>query len=180
MSAPVTRHLAVLLALAAGTAERLHAQAVPAPLDRAALEKMSRCDLDAVFAGGRAEGLPIGAGRGHILWVAGARYPKLRANLQESVWKGKVFHADGRFENQWVGTRAIKSRAALGESWLDGGPCVVLEYPAGTPVFSNARDELREVAPGVWLGRYYDRCPCPKLNSYFVLEFPCGGGRGCR
>ena len=59
---------------------------------------------------------------------------------------------------------------ALGDSWLDGRPCQVMEYPAGTPLFGNVRDELRELSPGLWLGMYYEREPHPKLRGYFALE----------
>ena len=31
-------------------------------------------------------------------------------------------------------------------------------------------DELREIAPNVFLGRFYERGPCPKLKGYFVLR----------
>ena len=33
--------------------------------------------------------------------------------------------------------------------------------------------DLRELAPGVFLGRFSKRCPCQELEGYFVLEFGC-------
>ena len=100
--------------------------------------------------------------------------PRLRARLNGVAWKGKVFRPDGTYINQWVGFRAIEGTVALGPSWYDGKPCVVVDHPPGTKVFGNARDELREVAPGLWLGRFYEVCPCGKLQGYFVLEMTCG------
>ena len=81
------------------------------------------------------------------------KLPRLRARLQGLAWKGKVFHPDGTFINQWAGFRAISSHVAEGPSWFDGRPCIVLEYPPGTAVFGNARDEIRQVGPNLWLGR---------------------------
>jgi hypothetical protein len=138
------------------------------------LAKCSLDELDALFAAGSVEELPVGQGRGRILLRVDGRMPRVRARLQGVVWKGKYFRPDGTFVNQWAGFRAISSRVELGESWLDGRPCLVLEYPPGTPVFGNARDELRQVAPGLWLGRFYARCPCGRLEGYFVLEVDCG------
>jgi hypothetical protein len=137
------------------------------------LARLDRDQLDAVFATGAASQPPVGLARGRILLRVDGNLPRVRARFQGLVWKGKVFHDDGTFINQWAGFRAIASRVEVGPSWHDGQPCLILEYPPGTPVFGNARDELREVAPGVWLGRFYAICPAGKLEGYFVLEATC-------
>jgi hypothetical protein len=137
------------------------------------LARLDRDQLDAVFAAGATPEPPVGFGRGRILLRVDGKMPRVRARLQGLAWKGKVFHADGTFVNQWAGFRAIASRVEVGPSWYDGRPCVVLAYPPGTPVFGNARDELREVAPGLWLGRFYAVCPCGHLEGYFALEITC-------
>jgi len=134
------------------------------------LGRMSLTELDQVFAGGKVCALPIGLGRGRVLLVVTANCPRVRACLNSIVWKGKYFYCDGRFTNQWCGFRAVESDVTVGPSWYDGQPAIVLEYQPDAAVFSNARDELREVAPGVILGRFYERCPCPTLQGYFVLE----------
>jgi hypothetical protein len=137
------------------------------------LAQLGRDQLDAVFATGTANEPPVGFARGHILLRAEGTLPRVRARLQGLAWKGKVFHPDGTFINQWAGFRAIASHVEVGPSWHDGQPCLILEYPPGTPVFGNARDELREVSPGLWLGRFYAICPSGKLEGYFVLETTC-------
>jgi hypothetical protein len=137
------------------------------------LARLDRDQLDAAFATGTAGESPVGFGRGRILLRVDGKMPRVRARLQGLAWKGKVFRPDGTFINQWAGFRAIASRVEVGPSWYDGRPCLVLEYPPGTPVFGNARDELREVAPGLWLGRFYAVCPSGKLEGYFVLEMTC-------
>jgi hypothetical protein len=48
-----------------------------------------------------------------------------------------------------------------------------MEYAPETPVFANTRDELREVAPGLYMGPLYDRFPCPRLRGYIALEANC-------
>jgi hypothetical protein len=132
--------------------------------------RMELGELDQLFVRGQVGSQPVGSLRGPVLYVADARFPRGKAHLLGVVWKGKNFHADGSFDNQWIGFSAISSRIATGPSWFDGQPCFVLEYPPGTAVFGNARDEIREIAPGLFLGRFYERCPCPKFQGYFVLE----------
>jgi hypothetical protein len=137
------------------------------------LARLDRTQLDAIFATGTASESPVGFARGRILLRVDCRRPRVRAYLQGLAWKGKVFHPDGTFINQWAGFRAISSCVEIGPSWYDGQPCLVLAYPPGTPIFGNARDELREVSPGLWLGRFYAICPSGKLEGYFALEMTC-------
>jgi len=137
------------------------------------LAQLDRDQLDAIFATGTASEAPVGFGRGRILLRVDGKMPRVRARLQGFAWKGKVFHPDGTFINQWAGFRAIASRVEIGPSWYDGRPCLVLAYPPGTPIFGNARDELREISPGLWLGRFYAICPSGKLEGYFSLDMTC-------
>jgi hypothetical protein len=46
---------------------------------------------------------------------------------------------------------------------------VVLQYPPGTPIFANMRDEIRQVGPDVWMGMFFDR-DCKKFRGFFALE----------
>jgi hypothetical protein len=146
------------------------------------LRRLTAEELEQWFAQGRVDNLPVGAFHGTVLLQIDARLPRLRARLASVVWKGKVFEPDGSFINQWAGFRAVPSQVAVGASWYDGQSCLVLEYPANSAVFANTRDELREIAPGVFLGRFYERCLCPKLQGYFILEMECvrkGDSCGC-
>jgi hypothetical protein len=140
------------------------------------LRRLSPEQLDQLFAQGRACELPVGAYRGTVLLEVEAHLPRVRARISSALWKGKEFAPDGDFTNRWfAGIRAVPSHAALETSWYDNQPCVALEYPPGSALFANTRDELREIAPGIWLGRFYERCPCPKLQGYFILEGDCCG-----
>lgn len=142
---------------------------IPVPATPEGLGRLTVGQLDAVFGCGSVGVLPVGLGSGRVLVRTDTRMPQARARLQSLVWKGKFFRCDGTFTNQWLGFRAVDSVVQLGTSWYDGQPCILLDYPPDAPVFGNARDELREIAPGVLLGRFYERCPQPKLQGYFVL-----------
>ncbi len=145
------------------------ALAAPCAITEAELNRLCAAELEQLFAGGKVGAMPVGPVRGRVLLVTSAPNPRLRAQLMNAVWKGKVFCPDGSFTNQWLGFQAVPSHAIIAPSWFDDQPCFVLEYPPGSPVFANTRDEFREIAPGLFLGRFYQRCPCPKLQGYFVL-----------
>jgi hypothetical protein len=142
--------------------------------------KLGECELEQLFAQADAGPIPVGFGRGRVLVLTNTRHPRMKAHLNNVVWKGKVFACDGYFTNQWLGFQMSASHAGHGSSWYDGKPCVVMEYPPGTPVFANTRDELRRIGPNLFLGRFYDRCPCPKLRGFFVLQFDSPGCCDCR
>jgi hypothetical protein len=142
------------------------------------LQRMSPCELEALFRAAEV-GTPLcGAGYGRLLYSTGGRHPWLTLHLSNVVWRGKVATPDGHFVNRWLGgIRAIDSWYTIGPSWVDGRPAVVMEYPPGTPLLENTHDELREVAPGLYLGPLYDRFPCPRLRGYLVVQVsPCGHG----
>jgi hypothetical protein len=142
--------------------------------------KLGECELEQLFGQADAGPIPVGFGRGRVLVLTNTRLPRMKARLNNVVWKGKVFANDGHFTNQWLGFQASASHAEHGTSWYDGKPCVVMEYPPGTPVFANTRDELRQIGPNLYLGRFYDRCPSPKLRGFFVLQFDSPGCCDCR
>lgn len=146
-----------------------------APLTVKQVLRMSPCELDQLFASGVLCEHPVGPWHGKIILRVDKRHPYRTARVQGLVWKGKEFYPDGAFTNRWLGFRAISSHVHVGPSWFDGKPCLILDYPPGTPVFGNARDELRLIAPAMILGRFYERCPCPKHQGYFVLQPKCGG-----
>jgi hypothetical protein len=145
------------------------------------LRRMSCCELAELFGRAECGPMPHGCLRGHVLVMTNTRLPRVKARLSGAVWKGKCFADDGSFINQWVGFKALDSHAGPGTSWADGKPCIVMEYRPGTPLFANTRDELRQVGPGLYLGRLYDRCPCPKFRGFLALEVECKCERGrCR
>ena len=135
----------------------------------AALHAATPCCWEALFRQGALGCGPLGPTRGAVLYADG-KLPRLRARLQGVVWKGKTFHGDGTFTNRWLGgVHAVSAGAHVEPSWLDGQPCLVMQYAPDAPVFGNVRDELRQIAPDVWLGRSYDVVTGHPKN-WFVLR----------
>jgi hypothetical protein len=67
--------------------------------------------------------------------------------------------------------RVVRAQVYQGPSWLDGQPSLILDYSQTSRVYENNRDEIRQVAPGLWLGIMYDRTTSPPgLVMYFALE----------
>jgi len=139
------------------------------------LQRMSACELAALYE--RSEvGTPFsGRMEGKILKMTDAKFPKLRVAASNFAWRGKTAEPDGHFVNRWVGgVEKIGSQYVVGPSWADGKPAIVVEYPRDTKLLWNMRDEVREVAPGLYMGPIYDRCPCPKFRGYLALQAACG------
>jgi len=135
----------------------------------AALREATPCCWEALFRQGTLGCGPLGPTRGAVLYADG-KHPRLKAHLQGVVWKGKTFHCDGTFTNSWLGgIQAVSAGVCVEPSWLDGQPCLVMQYAPDTPVFGNVRDELREIAPDVWLGHSYDAATGHQKN-WFVLR----------
>jgi hypothetical protein len=86
------------------------------------------------------------------------------------VWKGKDFHDDGTFTNAWLGgLRASSAGTWVGPSVTDGQPALLVRYPRRFQAFGRDYDELRELTPGVWLGRRYD-ATSGRPKNWFLLE----------
>jgi len=134
------------------------------------LHEATPCCWESLFRQGALGCGPVGPTRGAVLYADG-KHPRLKARLQGIVWKGKTFHGDGTFTNRWLGgVHAVSAGVRVEPSWLDGQPCLVMQYAPDAPVFGNVRDELRQIAPDVWLGRSYDGAT-GHLKNWFVL---CG------
>jgi hypothetical protein len=74
--------------------------------------------------------------------------------------------------NQWCGFQAVHARVCYGLSWLDGRPSIIMDYEGISPlVWAHVRDEIREVAPGLYLGIMFRRTSCEsEMKLFFVLE----------
>jgi hypothetical protein len=145
-----------------------------------ALQRLGPCQFAALYA--RADlGRPLaGVAQGRLLYLTD-RNARLRVRLANAVWRGKLACEDGAFVNRWIGgVRAIGSHYVVGPSWIDGRPCIIMEYAPGTALFANMHDELREIAPGLYLGPVFERFPCPKFRGWVALQVDvCHGSRPC-
>ena len=136
---------------------------------RLALQRETICGWDELFRHGTATGEPCGKTKGTVL-LADGPMPRLKARMQNLAWKGKTFPGDGTIINRWpVGIEAVTAQNSMGTSLFDGQPCLVMQYAPDAPVFPGVRDELREIAPGTWLGRNYDGSS-GAFKGYFLLQ----------
>ncbi len=137
------------------------------------LRAMTAEQLDETFAAAGVTSLPHGRGRGLALAKTGTAFGRAFTNgVARTSWKGKDFAPDGGSLRNLLGPfglRAIGAAVFIGDSWADGRPCVVLDYSRTSWVARWVRDEVREVAPGVYLGIVFVRSR--RLPLRFVLEF---------
>jgi hypothetical protein len=165
------RLVVACIGLAFLTAGRATAQSSPITL--AQLSKMNVDELTHLFEQASPGEIPRGYARGKVLLLTDSKRPRLQARLANLAWKGKHFEADGAYINQWPGFQALRGQAELGISSYDGKPCLLLQYPPETPLFGNTYDEMRQIAPGLYLARLYERCPCPHFNGYIAIQVCC-------
>lgn len=133
--------------------------------------------LEALYRGAGAGSQPIGPLAGRAIPAPGTRKTLRQSKLIGLLWKGKEFPGDGTMVNRLaLGVKAVRADMYNGESWLDGGPSIVLDYANTSRLFGKARDEMREIAPGLYLGITYIRqCPGPKLATFYTIQAspPC-------
>jgi hypothetical protein len=125
-------------------------------LDERALLAMPNTKLDELFRRSGAGSIPLGDCKGTVLVFTGSRLaPVAAAFCRAVVWQGKVFPPDGRQVVNRVspfGICAVRAAVSLGRSWVDDGECVVIDYSRTSIVACWVRDEIRLVAPGLYLG----------------------------
>lgn len=136
------------------------------------LQLMGPAELEAVYQQGIAAAIPPGRVRGTALLAPGTRRSRLLSRGARLVWQGKVFAADQSTAiNRFFGLRAVRAAVYRGPSWYDGQPSLVLDYQQTSRVYASNRDEIRQVAPGLFLGLMYNRNTLPPpIVMYFALE----------
>jgi hypothetical protein len=148
------------------------------PLCFERLACMTWPELEAVYRRAEAGAVPRGYARGLAVYCTDDRLAAVRTRASRTVWHGKVFDpCDGTLVNQWCGFRAVRARVSYGPSCLDGRPSIVMDYRGMSRVWADVRDEVREVAPGLYVGRMYRLRRCgPEFKLYFILQ-ACGPAR---
>lgn len=143
------------------------------PLDAEQLLKMTQQQLDDLFKAHPAGPIPNGPAKGTAIIAPGTVYsPEIAQFVNFFVWEGKTFDAEhGVLTNRLLhfGVRAIVAEVYKDKSWLDGQECIVLDYSKTSLVAQWIRDEIRQIQPGLYLGKvYWSRT---RLID-FCLEFP--------
>jgi hypothetical protein len=134
---------------------------------------MSGQQLDDIFRNSPAGKIPEGEGAGTAIIAPGT---KISDNIAHFVthfaWQGKVFDpAKGQLRNKILplGHKAIVAKVYKDKSWFDQKECIVLDYAKTSFLAKKIRDEIREVAPGIYLGIVYWG---KKKLIHFALKFP--------
>lgn len=118
---------------------------------------MSGDELDELFRGSPPGEIPDGEANGQVL--IGAENDTLSGTAAKVAhlvaWQGKVFDRDkGELLNKIgpLGLKAIRAKVYKEPSWFDGKETIVLDYSDTSLVAHWVRDEIREVAPFLYLG----------------------------
>lgn len=134
---------------------------------------MSQAQLDELFKASPSGDIPNGAAKGTAIVAPGTTYSdEVAGFIKKFGWQGKVFDAaKGQLKNRvtQASIEAIVAKVYKAPSWLDGKECIVLDYSDTSLLARLIRDEIRQVQPGLYLGKVYwgkDRL------IDFALEFP--------
>lgn len=141
----------------ASTKRRL-ASAAPAVIGSNDLPRMSQQELDALFSRSPAGPTPSGVAAGSAIVAPGTRIAPGLVSLLHLAWRGKVFYPEQADLLNRVGPFGLliaRARVYRDASWMDKRETIVLDYSVSSLPFRAVRDEIREVAPGLYLGVVY-------------------------
>jgi len=123
------------------------------------MKQLSQEQLDDLFRHSPAGPIPRGDAAGSAIIAPGTVLSDILARLIYALaWQGKVFDpTGGRLRNKITpfGIRAIVAKVYKDTSWFDGRECIVLDYSRTSLLAHWIRDEIREIAPGRYLGIVY-------------------------
>jgi hypothetical protein len=141
---------------------------------------LSREELDDIYRQAQPGTVPNGdtEGTAIVYGTLFARYYAFLAGL--FAWQGKVFdlfppkYDNGVLVNKIlpVGLGLIVAKVYRDTSWLDGKETIVIDYSRTSLVARSIRDEIREVEPGVYLGKVWLK---KKRVLDFALTIPAAG-----
>ncbi|MFF4212565.1 hypothetical protein ACFYZE_25040 [Streptomyces sp. NPDC001796] len=125
-------------------------------LDEVQLLKAGEQRLEDIFRTSPPGEIPRGPLEGTAIlpWAGtvGARFLAVFVSL--GVWRGKVFSPDGHLSNRLtpLDVLAVVAKVGVGPSLLDGKDCIVIDYSRTSLLAMGVRDEMRKVAPSLYLG----------------------------
>jgi hypothetical protein len=123
------------------------------------LLKMSQKELDDLFTKSEPGPIPNGPAEGTAIIAPGTNFsPEIAKLVNVFAWQGKTFdgpHGVLRNRILAIGLNAIVAEVYKGPSLLDGKECIVLDYSKTSLVAQWIRDEIRQIAPKMYLGKVY-------------------------
>jgi hypothetical protein len=139
----------------------------------AGLATLSRTELDHIFRSSPPGPIPVGRSRGTAIIIPGSWINRMLSVMVRTLfWKGKIFDPQSGDLRNLVGpfgTPAIRALVYEGKSWFANGPAIILDYSRTSFVARPIRDEIRQVAPSVYLGQVFWG---KRRIALFMLEFP--------
>ena len=134
--------------------------------------EMDRDQLDEIYKAAEAGPIPSGDTLGTAI-VAGSFFSRLYARFARLfAWQGKVFdlfppdHNSGILINKIsaFSLTFIVAKVYKGPSWMDGKETIIIDYSKTSFFAKKIRDEIREIEPGVYLGKVW-------IGKTRVLDF---------
>jgi hypothetical protein len=123
------------------------------------LLKMSQEKLDEIFTASPVGEIPDGEAKGTAIIAPGTSFSdEIAEFISHFAWQGKTFDKQkGVLRNRILpfGLNAIIAKVYKAPSWLDGKECIVLDYSDTSLLAHWIRDEIREIAPNLYLGKVY-------------------------
>jgi|SRR6266542_2362878 hypothetical protein len=123
------------------------------------LLKMSQEKLDEIFTDSPVGEIPDGEAKGTAIIAPGTSFSdEIAEFISHFAWQGKTFDKEkGVLRNRILpfGLNAIIAKVYKAPSWLDGKECIVLDYSDTSLLAHWIRDEIREIAPNLYLGKVY-------------------------
>jgi hypothetical protein len=136
------------------------------------LLEMSEDELDELFRSSPPGEIPVGNAQGTVLITEGAKVNRITDRIARAVaWQGKVFNPEkGDLKNKVgpFGLRLFRAKVYKEASWFDGKETIVLDYSKTSFLAKTIRDEIREVAPKLYLGLVFQR---RDKILHFALDF---------
>lgn len=141
------------------------------------LLKKSERELNALFVASPPGPIPVGEATGTAIACAGTVWARFLAWFVRCfLWQGKVFDPVGRCLRNRItpfSLTAIKAEVREAKSWLDARDCILIDYSKTSLVARFVRDEIRLVAPGLYLGQVYlgkNQKPALKFSVSFQYQ----------
>jgi hypothetical protein len=124
----------------------------------------SREELDEIYRSCETPStIPTGDTRGTAI-IAGSIFAKAFAAFARMfAWQGKVFDLYGEEGQSGILLNKVTpfsltfviAKVYREDSWMDQRPTIVIDYSKTSLIFGAIRDEIREIEPGVYLGKVW-------------------------
>jgi hypothetical protein len=122
---------------------------------------LSRAERDEIYRQAKPGTIPRGDTQGTAIAFF---WPRFAARLVRwFAWKGKVFDLFATESDKGIllnkispfGIKLVVAKVYRDKSWLDGKDTIVIDYSKTSLTCRKIRDEIREIEPGVYLGKVW-------------------------